>query len=237
MRKQIPFNPENLTIYRPPSFITVIAMFAIFRGHSDEAEGAQSPTTGLSEFDYYGDVCHTAAEQLADLGVEVHLFERDKWGEFMDMVNHMNHIHRTHSPGYKGGVSLHLDCYNTRARGTTGLHWKTSKNGKLLAWHMSRPVNRLLQTKDRGLRGLTYGDNANIIVRETLPPWSILEAGYIDNAQDEAALRQHHNLMDEAIVTGAVNYLIARGVKSDRLMQWCWDGKTDLRQESGRKID
>jgi len=207
--KNIPFPVEadDITEYRPK--YKERARIAIWVGHSDEDEGAESPRTHLSEFDYNSPVAKALAEHLKAQGIAVDVYRRDKWGQFNAMLAETNQRHEDW--GYDLGISLHLNCYNTRASGTEVLFWHRSNNGRQLATQLLGPITELFDLPTRGIKPLKKYERAWFIVGKTKPVWCIIEGAFIDNPKDEMRLRMEQDNYDEAIVEGIIEYLRMKG--------------------------
>ena len=177
------------------------ANIGIFIGHSEKASGAESPTTGLNEWDFNKPVAYALADNLIKHHVSTTIYERELHDEFSEMINH----ERTCK--YDLVLSLHLNCYYEKTEGTEILYWHRSKKGKKLAEFMLPPIMILFGGKERGIKPLRKSTRGSIIVRKTQAPTIIIEAKFIDNINDEKRLREYQDLYDEALFMGVISYL------------------------------
>jgi len=184
------------------------------RGHSKGDGGAQSPATGMSEWEYYGPVLPEVAKHLQKKGVVVDIYQRDgryEWGAMRDIVNHRS---ATIAP-YDLVTMGHLNAFNTRARGTEVLYWHDSPNGKIAAECMLEYVQPLFGGPNRGIKALHPNERAWKMLYTIRDVALIVEAGFIDNSEDEKALIQYRDLFDEAIVNGTIAYLEYKGIEME----------------------
>lgn len=184
-----------------------VATFGIIIGHSDEDEGAQSPGTKLTEFDYNHPVAFEFAKHLQGIGVEVDLYVRKYQEQWPDMVDNYINVKE-----YDLLVELHLNSYNGKVEGSECLYHYKSKKGKLAAQCFQKELVSLFGSNDRGIKGLKPGQRAFGMTARTKWPYLIPEALFVDDPDDEARLREHWDQYDEALTRGSIRYLEALGI-------------------------
>lgn len=186
---------------------------AYFRGHSREDGGAESPRTGLSEWEYYGPVLPEVAKHLQIMGVHAEVWQRDKRSEWFAMKDLVNERHVVKP--YDLVTMCHLNACNTRARGIEVLCWHKSKLGYIAAECLLEELVKLFGGPNRGVKKLAPGIRAEFMTRLLDPVAIIAEAGFIDNETDEKALVEMKDFFDEAIVRGTIAFLEYKGIKME----------------------
>lgn len=77
-------------------------------------------------------------------------------------------------------VSIHLNAYNGKAKGTETFYYSTSSNGVLLAKSIQKKLVQNLETVDRGAKA----SNKFFVLRNTNMPAVLVEVIFCDNEED-----------------------------------------------------
>jgi len=163
-------------------------MICLIIGHKQSSPGARDPITGVTEYDFNKKL---ATDIISRTDLEIQVVYREQYKGLPDKVNSLN-------PDFS--VSLHLNAFNRKARGTEMLYYHTSQLGKEIATTFQFLVVDALGTKDRPLQSKTSEDRGGYLLRYTDHPCIIAETFFIDS--ELADIECKYDALVDAYVDG-----------------------------------
>lgn len=110
-------------------------------------------------------------------------------------------------------VSLHANAFNGTANGTESYYYRAAENpykadSNLLATYIQKRLVAALGTKDRGVK-----EGSFYVIKYNTMPATLVELGFIDNADDNAKLVKstYQQKAAKAIYHGILDYFGAKG--------------------------
>ena len=152
---------------------------ALVIGHTHGwAEGAQNPTTGLTEWIYNKNLA-SLIQYLAPEDWDLRVIERPHPGGLPAVVRQVNE----YSPRVM--FSMHANASGNRgASGAEALYWYRSIIGKQLADLAAAKFAQTLSIRNRGARPVKVGQRGWYVLYHTTCPAVIMEPFFIDNDSD-----------------------------------------------------
>ena len=151
---------------------------------------------GLQEAQVALNISNMLKPILESVGFEVILIQSDSLAEVCNVANNAN------SDLF---VSIHCNAYNGIAKGTECLHYPGSSKSIQLSQCIQNQLISTFNTVDRGLKerpGL-------YVLKHTDMPATLVETAFIDEASDNALLRDRQEDFAKAIARGITDYVSA----------------------------
>jgi len=151
---------------------------ALIIGHSEDSQGAENKSSGMSEYMFNEPLAMLIAEQLNLSGFEPITIYRDC--SYLQLPIKVNNL----TPDI--AISLHCNAFNKKQNGTETLHYIKSQNGKRLAGLLQNEIVNCLGLPDRGLKPCQAkhkgkaGDRGGHLLKYTNMPCVITEPFFID---------------------------------------------------------
>ena len=148
----------------------------------------------LRESDVAENVGSLACKYLNAAGVETEIMQSDS---LTDIVNTAN------NSGADLFMSIHCNAFNGTAKGTETCVYSSSSEGANFGQYVQKQIVNTFGTIDRGLK-----ERPNLyVLNHTSMPAILVELAFIDNAEDNALLRNRQDDFARALARGVTDYL------------------------------
>jgi N-acetylmuramoyl-L-alanine amidase len=192
---ETPIDPEPSTPPENPDVFDIV----LDAGHGAKDPGAFSKSMNRWEKDFnLSAVLKMKAELEKDARIRVHLTRSDD--TFVELLDRVKFAENVKADLF---ISVHANSYdNTSVSGSETYYERA--NSKAFAEAMHKHVLAGMGLRDRGVKKAAYK-----VIKETTMPAILIEAGYLSNTTDAAALfnTQTQNKLAVEVAKGIKEYL------------------------------
>ena len=166
-------------------------------GHGGNDPGACG--NGLREADVALSIGRLVEKYLKAVGYDTKLFQYDGLQEICDAAN-----------DWCADLFASIHCNAGGGTGTETYYYKGSAKGETLAAYIQSQIVKSLPVVNRGLKTKIYGSDGRpydlYVLKYTDMPATLIELGFIDNANDAKLLRDRQDDFARAIARGISDY-------------------------------